>query len=342
VIQEGRKSVMKTAFLYAGQGSQYAGMGRDLYEAFPAFAKEIDLADQAVDFDLKKLMFEGPEDRLSETAFTQPCLAAFAAGMTAILYDKGIRPDFLAGLSLGEYSALHAAGVFSTEELIRVTAFRGRAMEWAGQGLDTKMCAVLGLSAEKTEEVVKKAVEETRSMVEVSNYNARGQNVISGLSDAVTRAEEIAKEEGARRCIELKVSSAFHTSLMASASKKLQDLFGKIPFGKMEIPVLFNVLGGPSDGQGRRIEDASKDPSFYTAADGKTIAGLLEKQVMSSVRMAQTIEWLKEAGVEKVIEIGPGHVLAGFVKRTVKGMEVLSLDRAEDLSGLPSFLEEQN
>lgn len=325
---------MKTAFLYAGQGSQHAGMGRDLYEAYPAFAEEVDKADAVLNFDLKRMMFEGPEEELSRTAYTQPCLAAFAAGMTAVLTERGIRPDYVAGLSLGEYSALHAAGVFSTEELIRITAFRGQAMSRAGEGLDTKMCAILGLPAEKTAEIAQKAAKETGSIVEVSNYNAKGQNVISGFAEAVTRAEEIAKEEGARRCMELKVSSAFHTSLMAPASQELHELFGRTAFGKMSIPVLFNTLGGPSDARGRRIDDTSLSPSAYTQADGKTIGDLLEKQVMSSVRMAQTIEWLKDAGVEKIIEIGPGHVLAGFVSRTVKGVETVSLDTAEDVAAL--------
>lgn len=325
---------MKTAFLYAGQGSQHAGMGKDLYEAYPAFADEIDKADAVLNFDLKRMMFEGPEEELSQTAYTQPCLAAFAAGMTAVLSERGIRPAYLAGLSLGEYSALHAAGVFSTEELIRITAFRGRAMARAGQGLQTKMCAILGLPAEKTAEIAKRAARETGSIVEVSNYNAKGQNVISGFAEAVTRAEEIAKEEGARRCMELKVSSAFHTSLMAPASEALHELFGRTSFGRMNIPVLFNALGGPSDEKGRRIDDASLESAAYTAAGGRTIAVLLEKQVMSSVRMAQTIEWLKKAGVEKIIEIGPGHVLAGFVSRTVKGMDVVSLDTTEDAANL--------
>ena len=275
----------KTAFLFAGQGSQHAGMGRDLYEAYPVFREVIDGVD--LDFDLSSLMFEGPDEQLSQTRYTQPCMVAFAAGMTAILDEMGIKPDYVAGLSLGEYSALAAAGVFEPQQAIRLAAFRGNAMARAAEGRTCAMVSILGLAREAVESAVELAAAAGQGTVEVSNYNCPGQTVIAGDAPAVELAAAAAREAGARRCIPLHVSGPFHTSLLRPAGDALRERFEEERFGEMHIPVLFNCLG-------------------HEMSAGDSIPALLERQVQSAVRMEDTIMRLVELGVDRVVEIGPG------------------------------------
>ena len=308
---------MATAFLYAGQGSQHAGMGRDMYEAYPTFAQVIDAADAAVDFDLKTLMFEGPDDQLNLTEYTQPCMVAFACGMTAVLVECGIAPDYVAGLSLGEYSALAAAGVFEPVEAVKLAAFRGAAMASAAAGRDTAMISILGLDRETVESVVAAAAADAAegTTVEVSNYNCPGQIVIAGDRAPVEAAAAAAKEAGARRCIPLKVSGPFHTSLLKPGGDALRDRLSGLELGEMRVPVLFNTLG-------------------REMGEGDDIVSLLERQVQSSVRMEDTICRLAELGVDRVIEIGPGKVLSGLVRKTAKEISCTPVETVEDLQKL--------
>ena len=230
---------MKLAFLYAGQGSQHAGMGADLYAAYPAFRAVFDAA--PADLALKELCFFGPEERLGQTQHTQPCMVAFAAGMTALLRERGIRPDYAAGLSLGEYSALHAAGVFDAQTAIGLVRFRGRAMEQAARGRPGTMAAVLKLDRSALQQVC--AAAQACGTVSIANYNCPGQLVIGGDAAAVERACVLALQAGARRCQPLRVSGAFHTSLMAPAGDALRERFRSLRFGPMAFPVLFNCTG---------------------------------------------------------------------------------------------------
>ena len=306
---------MNTAFVYAGQGSQKVGMGKDFYESFPAFAAVFDQA--PVDFDLKKLCFEGPEDVLSQTRYTQPCMAAFAIGVTGLLYQEGIRPQCTAGLSLGEYSALYAAGVFSAETAISTVALRGRAMEEAAAGLDCAMTAVLGLEREKLQEACRQAAE--LGVVQICNYNCPGQLVIGGEKPAVDRAGVLAKELGAKRCMPLKVSGPFHTRLMKPAGDVLAAHFSKLSFAPMEIPVYFNCKGGPME-------------------EGDAIPALLERQVQSSVYWEDTVRKMAADGVDTVVEIGPGKVLCGFFRKTAPEIKTYSIDTAADFRQVTAAL----
>ena len=302
---------MKLGFLYAGQGSQHAGMGADLYEAFSAFRAVYDHAE--VDFDLKKVTFEDPDGIINQTRYTQPCMVAFAAGMTAVLREKGITPAVAAGLSLGEYSALHAAGVFDAATAIRLVAFRGKAMEEAAAGRESAMMAVLNLDRSPLQDACDAASD--LGCVVIANYNCPGQLVIGGEKAAVEQAAALAKEAGARRCIPLKVSGPFHTRLMAPAGDALAQRFAGENFGAMETPVLFNCLG-------------------HEKAETDSIPQLLVKQVQSSVYMEDTLRRLGELGVDHILEVGPGNALSGFVKKTLPGVVCTAVETPEQLDAV--------
>ena len=306
---------MKLGFLYAGQGSQHAGMGQDLYEAYPTFRNIFDGA--KLDFDLKRVAFSDPDGVLNQTRYTQPCMVAFAAGVTAVLREKGIAPAAAAGLSLGEYSALCAAGALDAQTAISTVAFRGRAMEEAAAGKESAMMAVLALDSEK----LQCACDEASSLgcCVIANYNCPSQLVIGGERAAVEKAAELAKAAGARRCMPLKVSGPFHTPLMAPAGAALQTYFEGVAFKEPEIPVLFNCLGGENH-------------------EGLPIAELLVRQVQSGVRMEDSIRRMGEMGLDAIVEIGPGKVLSGFVKKILNGFPTFAVETVEDIEALPAKL----
>lgn len=308
--------MMKTAFLYAGQGSQHKGMGEDLYENFEEFKEVFDKAE--VSFDIKETCFEDPEGRLSKTEYTQPCMVAFAAGVTKILQKKGITPDILAGLSLGEYSALNASGVLGVSDVIKLAEFRGNAMMRAAKGVDCGMTAILGLSREELQKCVDEAAE--LGVVSICNDNCPGQLVIGGEKKAVDKAAELAKENGAKRCMPLNVSGPFHTSFMDSAGDELEDYFKGVSFGKEQVPVVFNYTGA-------------------LRKDGESVEGLLKSQVKNGVKMTQSINYMLDSGVKRFVEVGPGKALTGFVKRCAKekgidDIECFSVETCEDIEKL--------
>ena len=302
---------MKLAVLYAGQGAQHPGMGREFYEASPAFRAAFDSA--ALDFDLHRVCFDDPDNILNQTQYTQPCMVAFACGVTAVLAEKGVHPDYAAGLSLGEYSALEAAGVFTAKQAIELAAYRGKAMAEAAKGIDCGMTAVLSLDREALAKCCEQASDS--GCVQICNYNCPGQLVIGGEKAAVDKAAELAKAAGARRCIPLKVSGPFHTRLMAPAGDALAKRFETEHFGEMRVPVLFNCLGREK-------------------ADSDSIPALLVKQVQSSVYMEDTLRRLGELGVDHILEVGPGTALSGFVKKALPGVPCASVETPAQLDAV--------
>jgi [acyl-carrier-protein] S-malonyltransferase len=292
-------------------------MGADLYESYPAFQAVLDSA--SVDFDLKEVSFTDSQGVLNQTRYTQPCMVAFAAGLTAVLREKGVVPAVAAGLSLGEYSALHAAGVFDAATAIDLVAFRGRVMEEAAAGVESAMLAVLGLGRETLLE----ACEEASGLgcVVIANYNCPGQLVIGGEKAAVERAGALAKEKGARRCLPLNVSGPFHTPLMAPAGAALKERFQSVSFAQPTIPVLFNCLGD-------------------VKGEDEAIPELLVRQVQSSVYLENSIRRMAGMDLDAFVEIGPGRVLTGFVKKIAPDMPVYPVETVADVEALVERIKE--
>ncbi|MDR0888805.1 MAG: ACP S-malonyltransferase [Coriobacteriales bacterium] len=305
----------KTAWIYAGQGSQKTGMGKDFYNEYPEVRPIFE--SEAAGFDLKKACFEeNGASMLADTRYTQAAMAAFAAAVTLLLKNAGLSPAYTAGLSLGEYSALHAADVFGADALLDLLAARGTYMADASeQAGPSRMSAVLGLDDASVIAIVEKAQQEANAagdgIVAAANFNSPGQVVIGGNEAAVARAEAMLKEAGAKRCIPLKTSGPFHTPLMQPAAPMLSAKLQVTPFSPQHTPVVFNITG-------------------RTAKDER-VKQLLTRQISNATHFADSLRFMADNGVDDFIEIGPGHALAGFVKKTLPGIPVRSIQTIDDL-----------
>ena len=309
---------MEYIFLYAGQGSQREGMGKDFYEEFASYRDLIDSMEMKIKGkSLKELMETASLEELSDTLVTQPCMAAFAAGVTRVLKELGVEPKGACGLSLGEYGALFAAQVFDAKTYVELTANRGAYMAEASAVADFKMTAVLGLESHKIEEICSQC--SSYGYVKTVNYNCPGQYVIGGEEKAVEEAEKLLAEAGAKRLVALKVSGPFHTAFMEPAAGKLEQYLKELQFQTPVVPVAYNCLGG-------------------FAPENKEIKELLTEQIKNSVYFEQNLRTFLEAGYENFVEIGPGSTLSSFVKKTAaslgKKITVVSIDKCSDLKKL--------
>ncbi len=306
---------MKICFLYGGQGSQKTGMGKDLYENYPVFKEFYDSL--STDFDLKDYSFNQSDEEISKTQYTQPLMVAFQIGVTKILKDKGINPDIVGGLSIGEYSALYTSGVITDKDAILIAEKRGIAMSNSSD-VKCKMMAIVGAPVDLVRDVCEKVSEKTGYPVQISNLNCPGQIVIAGEENAIDEVVLILKENKIRKIIQLNVSGAFHTSYMEKASLELENIFKDIEFSAPKIDLGLNVDG--------RIYDVDG----YTQDDIKNI---MVKQVKSTVYFEEELRNMISKGVDVFVEIGFSSVIKGFLKKIdsdKKVYEVYSVETLED------------
>jgi [acyl-carrier-protein] S-malonyltransferase len=309
----------KVAFVFPGQGSQMVGMGKDIAEAYPIAQETMQQADEIIGFNLSKLMFEGPEDDLSDTAITQPamyvCSIALVRALKTHLHNA--QPAFVAGHSLGEFSALTFAEALSFEDGVTLVRERGRLMKEAGAKHPGSMAALLGIESDKAQELVMAASEKTGKPVVIANDNCPGQIVISGDNDALAAAVEMAKDYGAKRALPLAVSVATHSPLMQSAKEAFTKLVQETTFSAPAIPVFANVSAKPID----------------TVA---AIRAELEAQLTSTVLWTQSMQGMIAAGIETFVEIGSKDVLTGLMRRIDKSKTAITIN---DVATLQAFVQ---
>ncbi|MGG4393491.1 ACP S-malonyltransferase [Paenibacillus thiaminolyticus] len=299
----------KLAFVFPGQGSQEVGMGKDVYDAVPAAREAFETADRVLGFPLTEMIFEGPESDLKQTSNTQPALLATSWALYQALERHGIRPDYVAGHSLGEYGALVAAGVLRFEDAIAIVRQRGQFMEQAvpiGQGA---MAAVLGAERELLGALCDD-ISAAGTPVEMANLNCPGQIVVSGSGEGIDAVVERGKEAGAKRVIPLEVSGPFHSAMMKPAAERLGEALRAIEMQDARIPVIANVTARP-------------------VTEAEQIRGLLVEQVFSPVLWEDSVRYLIDQGVDTFVEIGSGKVLSGLIKKIDRSVRIVSINSLE-------------
>ncbi len=291
---------MSTAYLFPGQGSQFVGMGKDHYDSNADFANYVNQANEILGIDLSSIMFDGPEEKLKQTEFTQPAIFLHSV---ALFKTLNATPDMVAGHSLGEFSALVACGAVQFEDALKIVRRRGELMQQAGTENPGTMAAIIGMEDEAVENICSEATSATGKEVIAANYNCPGQLVISGYIEAVEKAVEIAKEKGARMAMLLPVSGAFHSSLMQPALDGLRDQLEQLEISIPACPIYSNYTADPT-------------------TDPEAIRSNLLNQLLNPVRWTQTLQNMIEQGASSFVEVGPGKVLQGLVKRTNRKAEI--------------------
>ena len=309
----------KTAFIYPGQGAQKAGMGADFYERSETARAIFDQAGEKLGLDMKALCFEENE-KLDLTEYTQAALVTTCLAMTRVAKERGLKPDITAGLSLGEYSAIAAAGGMDDLDAVRLVRKRGILMQNTVPAGEGGMCAVMGMEASKIEEVLEEMDGEEAGNVTVANYNCPGQIVITGKTSAVEAAAERLKAAGAKRAMMLNVSGPFHSPLLMPAGEELARELETVTFYPLDIPYVTNVTA-------EKVEDIG------------VTRELLTKQVSSPVRWMQSMEAMIREGVDIFVEIGPGKTLAGFMKKISRDVKVYNIAVWEDVEKVAQELQ---